>query len=136
MFNIILAALAAFLAGLGLGFIVFRGRAARAGAAAADLRAQLSVASADTVQLTELRAQLKGLRHDLRGILSPALLVSDRLLSHETPYVRRAGEVMVRTVERANQRLTETRLDQTVVEPTAVRPTVVEVPEEPTSAQL
>jgi hypothetical protein len=118
MINEILAALAAFLAGLALGYMVFRARLVRERAAAAELRAQLGVASADTVQLMELRAQLKGLRHDLRGILSPALLVSDRLLSHETPYVRRAGEVMVRTVERANQRLTETRLDQTVVEET------------------
>jgi hypothetical protein len=146
MINNIVVALAAFLAGLALGFILLRARAARERAVVADLRSQLSIASADTVQLTELRAQLKGLRHDLRGILSPALLVSDRLLSHETPYVRRAGEVMVRTVERANQRLTETRLDQTVVTQPVVTQAVVdqpgseeagvEMPSAPTSAQL
>jgi len=45
------------------------------------------------------------LRHDLRGILSPALLVADGLTSHEDPKVRRAGEVIVRTVERAAARL-------------------------------
>ncbi len=76
------------------------------------LRAQLAEAGAACVQLAELRAQLSGLRHDLRGILSPALLVSDRLLTHEEPHVRRAGEVMVRTVERASARLMDTRLYQ------------------------
>ncbi len=49
------------------------------------------------------------------AFLSPALLVSDRLLSHEEPHVRRAGEVIVRTVERAAERLTEAKLDQAAV---------------------
>ena len=76
------------------------------------LRAQLAEAGAAQVQLAELRAQLTTLRHDVRGILSPALLVSDRLLAHDEPHVRRAGEVMVRTVERASARLAEARPDQ------------------------
>ncbi|MBE7210136.1 MAG: hypothetical protein INR65_03885 [Gluconacetobacter diazotrophicus] len=45
------------------------------------------------------------LRHDLRGILSPAMLVADRLTANPDPAVRRAGETMVATVERAEQRL-------------------------------
>jgi hypothetical protein len=41
----------------------------------------------------------------LRGILSPALLMADRLLAHDDPAVKRAGEVIARTVERATARL-------------------------------
>jgi hypothetical protein len=49
------------------------------------------------------------LRHDLRGLLSPALMVSDRLMAHGDPAVRRAGEVVVKTVQRLTDRLEETR---------------------------
>jgi hypothetical protein len=35
------------------------------------------------------------------------MLVADRLLSHEDPVVRRAGEVVTRTVERAAARLAD-----------------------------
>ena len=41
------------------------------------------------------------LRHDLRGVLSPALLTADRLLTNEDPKVKRAGTMMVQAVERA-----------------------------------
>ncbi len=51
--------------------------------------------------------QLSALRHDLRGILSPAMLIADRLLAHPDPAVQRAGDVINRTVERATARLTE-----------------------------
>ena len=103
-------------AGLLIGLLAatawFRPRLAAARAAADALSTELAGVAAAQVQLAELRAHLSGLRHDIRGILSPALLVSDRLLSHDEPHVRRAGEVMVRTVDRATARLTETRLDQ------------------------
>jgi hypothetical protein len=49
------------------------------------------------------------LRHDLRGILSPALMVSDRLLTHDDPAVRKAGEVIAKTVQRMTDRLEDTR---------------------------
>ncbi len=78
----------------------------------AALRCQLDGAVAAQVQLADLRTHLSSLRHDIRGILSPVLLMADRLLNHEEPGVRRAGDVMVRTVERATARLAETRLDQ------------------------
>jgi hypothetical protein len=45
------------------------------------------------------------LRHDLRGILSPALLTADRLSNSQDPIARRAAEAMISTVERAEQRL-------------------------------
>ena len=49
---------------------------------------------------------LRQLRHDLRGILSPALMTADRLLmSTEDPVARRAAETMVETIERAEKRL-------------------------------
>jgi len=51
------------------------------------------------------RDALSSLRHDLRGILSPALLMSDRLIAHPDPAIQRAGNVILRTVERATARL-------------------------------
>ena len=45
------------------------------------------------------------LRHDLRGILSPALLLADRLSMSDDPLARRTAEAMILTVERAEQAL-------------------------------
>jgi pheromone shutdown protein TraB len=51
---------------------------------------------------------LRQLRHDLRGILSPALMTADRLLmTTEDPIARRAAEAMVETIERAEKRLAD-----------------------------
>ncbi len=47
------------------------------------------------------------LRHDLRGALSPALLIADRLINHEDPKVRRAGEIVVKSVDRASTLLAD-----------------------------
>lgn len=52
-------------------------------------------------RIDAIEAQAAILRHDLRGALSPALMVSDRLTSNPDPAVRRAGEAVVRSVERA-----------------------------------
>ena len=59
--------------------------------------------------MTALEASITELRHDLRGILSPAMLVADRLLMNADPSVKRAGEVMVRCVEQAAKRLDQTK---------------------------
>ncbi len=49
---------------------------------------------------------LRRLRHDLRGILSPALMTADRLLmTTQDPVAKRAAETMVETIERAEKRL-------------------------------
>ena len=48
-----------------------------------------------------IEKQVAGLRHDLRGALSPALIMSDRLLESTDPAVRRAGEAVIRSIERA-----------------------------------
>ena len=52
--------------------------------------------------------QQRRLRHDIRGVLSPVLLIADRLLNHADPAVKRSGEIMVRTVERATVLLGDT----------------------------
>ncbi len=52
-------------------------------------------------RLAELEREMSLLRHELRGALSPALMVSDRLLRSEDPLIRRAGDAVVRSVERA-----------------------------------
>ena len=98
--------------GAGLTAVVLLRSLTRERQAAVHLRSQLTDAGAAQVKLADLRAHLSGLRHDIRGILSPALLVADKLTGHDEPGIRRAGEVMVRTVDRATTRLAETRLDQ------------------------
>jgi hypothetical protein len=49
------------------------------------------------------------LRHDLRGVLSPALMMADRLLRNEDPAIRRAGQAVVRSVERATTLIVENK---------------------------
>ena len=75
----------------------------------AALREQLQLAEQGRERLQALEASTSSLRHDLRGILSPALLTADRLLGSEDRLVKRAGEAMVRAVERAEERLRDTR---------------------------
>ena len=52
-------------------------------------------------RVTELERELSSLRHELRGALSPALMVSDRLLKSDDPLIRRAGDTVVRSIDRA-----------------------------------
>ncbi len=91
-------------------YLWMRGQLATQRAKASALRAELADASAVRVQQAELRQQVSTLRHDVRGILSPALLVADGLLNHSEPKVKRAGEVIVRTVERASERMAELKV--------------------------
>ena len=60
-------------------------------------------------RLAKLEAQTSALRHDLRGILSPALLTADRLTGHEDPKISRTGEVVIRAINRATERLAATK---------------------------
>ena len=60
-------------------------------------------------RLAALEAMTSSLRHDLRGQLSPAMLVSDRLLTHSDPKVVKAGETIVRSIARVSERLAATR---------------------------
>ena len=52
-------------------------------------------------RLEEYRSATASLRHDLRGVMSPALMMSDRLLNHQDPAVQRAGQAVVKSIERA-----------------------------------
>ena len=58
--------------------------------------------TAAQARIDALQAQASNLRHDLRGALSPALIVSDRLIAHADPAIRRAGEAVARSVEQAS----------------------------------
>ncbi len=109
----VLAACLGLVVGAAIGVVAMlalqRPKLANARQAAAQLRAQLDSAGAAQVQLAELRTQMSSLRHDLRGILSPALLIADRLSGSDDPAIRRAGDVISRTVDRAANRLAESR---------------------------
>lgn len=111
----VLAAVVAFgaigvalaLVGLGLPFLL----ASTISAAAAGLvqyaafrnlpAPDRSAELAAVAQLDSYRGYTAALRHDIRGVLSPALMMSDRLLNHEDKSVQRAGQAVVRSVERA-----------------------------------
>ncbi|GAC1341809.1 MAG: hypothetical protein NVSMB18_14680 [Acetobacteraceae bacterium] len=60
-------------------------------------------------RLAELETSTASLRHDVRGMLAPALLVTDRLLANADPKVVRAGEIVIKAVRRAEERLNATR---------------------------
>lgn len=62
-----------------------------------DLRAALS----RNARLAALGTAMAQVSHDLRGILSPALLVADTLREHADPAIGRAGDMIVRVVDRA-----------------------------------
>jgi len=63
-------------------------------------------AAAAQARIDALEVQAASLRHDLRGALSPALIMSDRLVTNADPAVRLAGEGIVRSIERATELLT------------------------------
>ena len=67
--------------------------------------------AAEQARIDALQMQMSSLRHDLRGALSPALIVSDRLIANADPTVRKAGETVARSVEQASALITpaETR---------------------------
>ncbi len=62
---------------------------------------------AANVQLAEMRSAASMLRHDLRGILSPALLTADRLANSQDAAVRKAADILIRCVDRASARLSD-----------------------------
>jgi signal transduction histidine kinase len=107
--------LAAVLSGGAAGLVQFAAvrRETSAGASAAVPAEANSAARATedamNEQLRAYRAHTSALRHDLRGVLSPALMMSDRLLNHPDPAVQRAGTAVVRSIDRATALLTESK---------------------------
>lgn len=57
-------------------------------------------------RIEEIEARTARLRHDLRGALSPALILADRLAVSTDPAVRKAGEAVIRSIEHASALIT------------------------------
>ncbi len=68
---------------------------------------EADAADRHTARLAALGTGLGRLGHDLRGILSPALLAAERLQRHSDPSVRRSADALVRAVDRASEALRE-----------------------------
>lgn len=68
----------------------------------AEALERAAIAEARILKLVSAAAEM---RHDLRGILSPAMLTADRLALSQDPVSRRTGEAMISTIERADERL-------------------------------
>ena len=102
----IVAAVAGGVVALVMNWVVLD-RLRRMAAELDGLRAKLTVQQQLEHQLSTRAELQRRLRHDLRGALSPALLTADRLISHQDPKVRRAGEIMVKSVDRASALLAD-----------------------------
>jgi hypothetical protein len=107
-----IAILAALVAGLGA-WAMTAPACEAARREALSLTQELEVATQSINRLKALERNVTSLRHDLRGILSPALLTADRLVDNENPALRRVADVVIRTVDRATARLSETKLGAT-----------------------
>ena len=100
--------LAAALAAAAAGLVLHATLLARVARPVAALEARVNAAeaagagaAASAARAADVEARAATLRHDLRGVLSPALMVTDRLLSNADPAVQRAGQAIVRSVDRA-----------------------------------
>lgn len=67
----------------------------------ADMQHKLRAALTQKAHLVALGGAVAKINHDLRGILSTALLVSDRLENSDDPEVRRVTPTLVNAIERA-----------------------------------
>jgi signal transduction histidine kinase len=74
---------------------------ARAGRELSAMQHELRAALWRNARLAALGTAVAKVSHDLRGILTPALLSAERLQLHTDPAVRRSGEALVRAVDRA-----------------------------------
>jgi signal transduction histidine kinase len=72
-----------------------------AGRELAAMQEELRNALWRNARLAALGSAVARISHDLRGILAPALLTAERLQNHQDSAVQRAGEILLRTVDRA-----------------------------------
>jgi signal transduction histidine kinase len=72
-----------------------------AGRELAAMQHELRAALWRNARLAALGTVVAKVSHDLRGILTPALLSAERLQLHQDPKVQRAGETLVQAVDRA-----------------------------------
>lgn len=97
--------LAALLAAVAAGLVLHAVLLARIARPMAAMQGQVddgaSSAAAMAARLSDVEARAATMRHDLRGVLSPALMVTDRLVKNPDPTVQRAGQAVIRSIERA-----------------------------------
>jgi len=74
----------------------------------AAMQAELRTALWRNARLAALGTAVAKVSHDLRGILSSAMLAADRLIGHTDPTVRRSAEIVVRAVEQATELVRQT----------------------------
>jgi len=84
------------------------GEIAVAGQELAALQLELREALWRNARLAALGTAMAKVSHDLRGILSAAMLAADRLASHPDLKVKQAAETMLRSVERATELVRQT----------------------------
>ena len=65
-------------------------------------------AASDGAKVEQLEALVSRLRHDLRGVITPAALVGDQLREHSDPAMQRAGTRIAEMVRRVLEKLDET----------------------------
>ena len=90
----------------------------------AAMQRELRAALWRNARLAALGAAVAKVSHDLRGILAPALLTAERLQANPDPALRRIGDAIARTVERATD-LMRTTLDFASEVPAAPREHIV-----------
>lgn len=81
---------------------------AAAGRELAAMQHELRAALWRDARLAALGTAMAKISHDMRGTLSPALLTAERLQMSQEPSIRRAGDVLVRAVERATELMRRT----------------------------
>lgn len=101
-----------------------RGSRDEIGTAAAELaamQAELRAALWRNARLAALGTAVAKISHDVRGILSTALLVAERLAQARDPAVQRSGQTLIRSVQDASD-LIRTTLDFAREGPPPLRP--------------
>jgi signal transduction histidine kinase len=114
-----------------------------AGRELAAMQHELRAALWRNARLAALGTVVAKVSHDLRGILTPALLSAERLMLNQDAKVRRAGETLVQAVDRATELVKRTLdyaregpppLDLTPVELAAIIDEAAEAARPPGSA--
>jgi signal transduction histidine kinase len=101
----------------------------------AAMQRELRAALWRNARLAALGATVAKVSHDLRGILAPALLTAERLQGNTDATLRRVGDSIARTVERATELMRNTlefaaEIPAAPREPVALRALVQEVADE------
>ncbi len=73
---------------------------ALAGRELAALQQELRATLARNERLTQIGGSMAKISHDVRNLLSPAMLAAERLHEHPDPLARRYGDMVARAVER------------------------------------